>query len=112
MSFGIAEFYFGWLGWGLFIAAVGCGALAVSRVGARHWYLRWLACVIAVAGAAFSVGALKLVTLEGDADIPGVDAPSYAQYLRHSGLGVWAAILGFLLIAIAAFLPRRETSEA
>jgi hypothetical protein len=108
VSFGIAEIYFGWFGWLLFLGAVGCGALAVSRVGARRWYLRWLACVVAVAGAVFTVGALKLITFEGNVRIPGVDAPSYTQYLRNSGFGVWAAIVGFVLIAIAVFLPRRD----
>jgi hypothetical protein len=108
VSFGIAEYYFGWLGWLLLLAAVGLGGVAVSRFGARHWYARWLACVIAVAGAALTLGALKLITFEGSADVPGVDAPTYTEYLKHSGLGVWAAVLGFVLIAIAVFLPRRD----
>jgi hypothetical protein len=107
VSFGFSEFYFGWLGWLLFLAAVGFGALAVSRFGARHWYVRWFACVVAVGGAALSLVALNLITFEGNAE-NNANAPSFGDYFAHSGLAAWAAILGFVLIAIAVFLPRRD----
>jgi hypothetical protein len=108
VSFGVSEHYFGWLGWLLFLAAVGLGAVAVSRFGARHWYVRWLASVVAVAGGATSLFALNLITFEGNAQ-NNADAPTFSEYFAHSGLGVWAAMLGFVLIAIAVFLPRRDT---
>ena len=107
VSFGISEFYFGWLGWLLFLAAVGLGAVAVSRFGARHWYARWLACVVAVAGGAFSLLALNIITFEGNAT-NNADAPAFSDYFAQSGLGAWAAMLGFVLIGIAVFLPRRD----
>ncbi len=107
VSFGFSEFYFGWLGWVVFLAAVGLGALAVSRFGARHWYARWLASVVAFAGAAMSLMALNLISFEGNAT-NNANAPAFGDYFAHSGFGAWAAILGFLVIAIAVFLPRRD----
>src|SRR6476659_1645065 len=37
VSFGASDIYFGWFGWSLFAASLGTAALAVSRVGGRHW---------------------------------------------------------------------------
>jgi hypothetical protein len=106
-TFGLADVLFGWRGWLLFAAAVGLGALAVSQLGARHWYLRWLAAVVAFTGAAVSLFGLNLFTLEGNPP-KSAKPPSFREYVSHSGLGAWSAMLGFLLIVIAVFLPRRN----
>lgn len=106
VTFGVADVYFSWRGWLLFLAAVGFGALAVSSFGTRHWYARWLAAVIAFAGAVTSLFALNLISFEGNAP-NNANAPSFRDFVAHSGMGAWAAMLGFLLIVIAVFLPRR-----
>ena len=106
VSFGASAVYFGWLGWLLFLAAVVLTGLAVSRVGARRWFVKWLAAVVAAAGVGVSFLALNLVTFEGNA-ANNANAPSYGEFLGHSGLGAWAAIAGFVLIIVAALGPAR-----
>jgi hypothetical protein len=107
VSFGASDIYFGWLGWLLFVAAVAAGAVAVSRIGARHWSVRWLAAVIAAFGIGFTFLALNLITFEKNA-ANNANAPTYRDFLGHSGLGAWATIAGFALIVIGALVPRHD----
>ena len=106
VSFATSGPYFSWLGWLLFVLALGTGALAVSRLGGRHWSLRWLASVVAATGVGFTFLALNLVVFEGNAP-NNANAPSYGDFLAHSGLGAWAAIAGFVLMIVGALVPRR-----
>jgi hypothetical protein len=106
VSFGMAKPYFGWLGWVLFLCSVGCGLLAASQFGARHWSLRWLAAVVCVSAVAITVVALNLITFEKNAP-NNASAPSYGDYLAHSGIGAWTAIAGFVAILVGSLLPRR-----
>jgi hypothetical protein len=107
VSFGASEPYFSWLGWVLFAAALAAGATAVSRFGGRHWWVRWLAAVIAASGVAFTFLALNLVVFEGNAP-NNANAPSYSDFVGHSGLGAWSAIAGFVLIIVGVLYPRRD----
>jgi hypothetical protein len=107
VSFGVSLPYFTWLGWVLLLAAVVLGALAVSPVGARVWAVKWLAAVVAAAGAATTFWALNLVTFERNAP-NNANAPDYAGFLGHSGLGAWAAIAGFVVILVAALVPHER----
>jgi hypothetical protein len=106
VSFGASQPYFAWFGWTLLLAAVLAGGLAVSRFG-RRWILRWFGAVVAVTGIAVTLLALNLVTVEGNAP-NNADLPNYGQYIAHAGLGAWAALVGFLLIAVGALLPHRD----
>lgn len=104
VSYGAAQPYFTWLGWVLLLAAVVVGAVAVSRVGARIWPVKWLAAVVAATGAGITFMALNLVTFEKNAP-NNADAPTYGQFLAHSSLGAWAAIAGFALIVVGVLVP-------
>ncbi|HEV7203594.1 MAG TPA: hypothetical protein VGN18_03230 [Jatrophihabitans sp.] len=106
VSFGASQPYFSWFGWTLLLAAVLTGGLAVSRLG-RRWILRWLGAVVSVAGVAFTLLALNLVTVEGNAG-NNADLPDYGQYIAHAGLGAWAAAGGFLLVAVGSLVPHRD----
>src|SRR6185312_5576365 len=107
VSFGASEPYFSWFGWVLFAAALAAGAVAVSRFGGRHWWVRWLAAVIGVSGVAFTFLALNLIVFEGNAP-NNANAPSYSEFLGHSGLGAWSAIAGFVLMIVGVLYPRRD----
>lgn len=107
VSLGASEPYFSWLGWVLLLAALAAGAVAVSRVGGRHWWVRWLAAVIAASGVAFTFLALNLIVFEGNAP-NNANAPTYGEFLAHSGLGAWTAIAGFACIAIGVLVPRGD----
>jgi hypothetical protein len=107
ISFGASRQYFSWLGWVLLLAAVAFGCVAVSRIGGRFWAVKWVAAVVATAGAALTVLALDLVTFEANAP-NNADAPSFGEYLTHSGLGAWAAIAGFVLIVAGSLLPHHR----
>lgn len=106
VTFGASYVYFEWLGWVLLVIALGTGAVAVSRFGGRHWSVRFLAAVAAAAGVGVTVLALDLITFERNAP-NNANAPTYGDFLRHSGLGAWAAVAGFLLILVGDLLPRR-----
>jgi hypothetical protein len=105
VSFGVAKPYFGWLGWVLLLASFACGMLASSQLGGRHWSLRWLAAVVCVSAVALSFVALNLITFEKNAP-NNANAPSYGDFLVHSGIGAWVAILGFVAILVGSVLPR------
>ena len=105
VTFGVAEPYFSWLGWVLLVAALWTGALAVSRLGATVWGLRWLGAVVAVTGLALTLLSVQLINVEG---APPQRPPSYGSYLAHGSFGLWAACGGFLLILIGCLLPRRD----
>jgi hypothetical protein len=107
ISFGAAEPYFAWLGWLLFVAVAITGSLAVSRVGGRHWWMRWLAAVIGATGVAVTFLALNLIVFEKNAP-NNANAPTYSQFLGQSGPGAWAAITGFVLIIVAVLIPRGD----
>lgn len=106
VSFGASQPYFSWFGWVLLLAAIAAGGLAVSRFG-RRWVVRWFGAVVAATGIAFTFLALNLVTVEGNAP-NNANLPDYGQYIAHGGLGVWSAIVGFLLILVGALVPHRD----
>jgi hypothetical protein len=105
VSFGMAKPYFGWLGWLLFLGSVTCALVATSQLGARHWSLHWLAAVVCVSAVAITVVALNLITFEKNAP-NNANAPSYGDYIAHSGIGAWTAIAGFVAILVGSLLPR------
>jgi hypothetical protein len=107
VTFGASEPYFSWLGWLLFVASLGIGALAVSRFGGRHWSVRWLAAVVAASGVASTFLALNLIVFEDNAP-NNANAPTYGEFLAQSGPGAWAAIAGFVLIIVGALVPRGD----
>lgn len=104
VSFGASKPYFTWLGWTLLAASVALGALAVSRIGARLWSVKWLAAVVGAAGVGLTFLALNLITFEKNAP-NNANAPTYSQFLGHSSLGAWAAIAGFALICAGSLVP-------
>jgi hypothetical protein len=106
VSFGASRAYFSWLGWVLLLAALVAVAFAVSSPGRDHWTIRWLAAVVAASGIAITFLALNLITVEGNAS-NNANAPTYGQFLSHTGFGAWAAIVGFVLILVAGLLPHR-----
>jgi hypothetical protein len=107
VSFGASEPYFSWLGWMLLAAAVVLGALAVSRIGGRHWWVRWLSAVVGATGASVTFLALNLIVFEKNSP-NNANAPTYSEFLGHSGPGAWAAIGGFVLIIVGVLFPRGD----
>ncbi|MGH8860277.1 MAG: hypothetical protein ACRDVG_03410 [Jatrophihabitantaceae bacterium] len=107
ISFGGSKPFFGWLGWLFLLACAAAGAVAVSRQG-RHFAIRWLGAVLGASGAAFAFLALNLVTFEGNAP-NNANAPDYGDYIAHSSLGAWAAIVGYLGVTVACLLRRSES---
>jgi hypothetical protein len=103
VSFGVSRDYFGWLGWVTLAVVVLAGVLAVSQVGGEHFLARWLGAVVAAAGIGVTLLALNLITFEGNAS-NNANAPSYGDYLSHAGLGVWATIVGFLLVLVGSLV--------
>jgi len=107
VSFGASRSYFGWLGWLLFLAAGGCGALAVASVGASHFVLRFLGAVVAATGFAVTLLAINLITFEGNAP-NNANAPSYGDYFANSGPGTWCALAGYLFVLVGCLVPRGD----
>lgn len=107
VSFGASRPYFSWLGWVLLVAALAFGALAASPVGTAHFTARWFGAVVAAAGIALTFLAINLITFEGNA-ANNADAPSYSSFLAHTGPGMWAAVLGFLLVLVGCLVPRQS----
>jgi hypothetical protein len=98
LSTGVANAYFGWLGWMLAVAAVLTALLAaVPTVGAP---LRWASPLLCVAAIAVTFLAIKLQHLS---------EPAYSQYLKNARLGFWFAVAGFALVGLGAAIgPRRR----
>jgi hypothetical protein len=107
VHFGVAEQYFGWLGWVLLAVAVASAVAATLPTGAAP-LLRVFGALVGLAGAAITVWALKLITISGPLAQLGGGSPTFFQYVEHSGVGAWLAIAGFVVIAVGAGLgPRR-----
>lgn len=105
VTFGASRAYFGWLGWTLLLAALAFGALAVSAFGQSTFAVRWLGAVVAATGIGVTFLALNLITFEGNAS-NNAAAPSYGDYLSHSGAGTWCAIAGFAVVLVGCLVRR------
>jgi hypothetical protein len=105
VSFGASRAYFGWLGWTLLLLALAFGVLAVSSFGQSTFLVRWLSAVVAATGVGVTFLALNLITFEGNAP-NNAAAPSYGDYLSHTGLGSWCAIAGFVLVLVGCLVRR------
>ena len=113
---GIAPTYFSWLGWVLLVAAIVLGLAAVAPLGAASAPARILGVVVALAGIGLTLWALDLLRIDGPIAqrlAPDQNIPSYFDYIKHTSFGAWAALAGFLLIAIGALIgPGRTTGPA
>jgi hypothetical protein len=110
IHFGIADSYFGWLGWALLVVVLVAALLAVTPT-ASSIGLRAIGVVLGIGAAALTVWALKIVTVSGPiAAQLGGNAPTWGDYVKQSGVGAWLAIGGFVLMAIGAALGTRSGS--
>lgn len=110
VHFGIADSYFGWLGWLLFAVAV-CVAVAAALPSRAAPVLRATGLVVGLVAAGLTVWALQLVTFSGRLAQLAVGAPTFWGYVKHSGVGAWLAIAGFVLLGIGAAIGPRRTID-
>jgi hypothetical protein len=102
--------YFGWLAWVLLAAAAVIALLANLPTPASA-PLRGFGALIAVAGIAFTLLAVKLISRESiarQADLP----VSYGDWLKNAAKqpSLYVALGGFLLIAIGSLIGPRRTN--
>jgi hypothetical protein len=114
VHFGIAPSYFSWLAWVLLLVSFVFAMLAVSPLRGLSTVFRVLGALIALAGVGATLWAIELVRLDSRlAAQLGTKSPSYLDYLKHGGLGFWAAVAGFVLIGLAALVgPRRADTTS
>ncbi|MEO8889221.1 MAG: hypothetical protein ABI301_02325 [Jatrophihabitantaceae bacterium] len=97
----LSSAYFSWLGWALFAVAV-IAAIIACAPGATSALFKAISALTALAGIVLTLVAIDLVK-RGTAG-----APSYTEYLKHSRLGVYLSLAGFVLVAVGALIgPRR-----
>lgn len=87
---GVAKTYFSWLGWVLLIATVVI-AIAATLPSPASGPLRALGAVLAAAAIALTFFAIQLE-----------DGAAYTSFLKHSSIGFFLALGGFLLAGIGA----------
>ncbi|HET6875945.1 MAG TPA: hypothetical protein VFH38_00295 [Jatrophihabitans sp.] len=105
---GVAPAYFSWLGW---VLLAGCAVLALLAVlpSPLSPLLRVLGLLAGLAGVGLTLWAMDLVSVSGPlAAQLGSKAPGYTDWLRHSWLGAWFALAGFLLLGIGAAIGARR----
>ncbi|MDQ6849127.1 MAG: hypothetical protein M3070_03920 [Actinomycetota bacterium] len=113
ISFGVAPYYFSWLGWVLVIAAFVLAILAVSPIGGLSTLCRVLGAVVGLAGVTATLWAIDLIRIDASfAQLFNSNTPSYFDYLKHASFGFWVALAGFLLLALGALAGPRKTSPA
>ncbi len=99
---GVARLYFDWLAWALLaVAAISALLAATPAIGGPF---RIIGVVVALAGVVVTFLAIKLVN--GSLTVNG--ASTYVDYLKHARIAFYAAVAGFLLIAIGAALGPRN----
>lgn len=109
VHFGVADVYFGWLGWLLF-ALCCCATTAALASSAR--VVGVVGLLLGLGAAAVTVWALNLVTFSGHLAQMTIDAPTFWGYLKHSAVGAWLAIIGFVLLGVGAALGTRRDHAA
>ncbi len=87
---GVAKTYFSWLGWVLLIATVVI-AIAATLPSPASGPLRALGAVLAAAAIAVTFFAIQLT-----------DGAAYTTFLKHTSIGFYLALGGFLLAGIGA----------
>jgi hypothetical protein len=87
---GVAKTYFSWLGWVLLIATVVI-AIAATLPSPASGPLRALGAVLAAAAIALTFFAVQLT-----------DGAAYTTFLKHTSIGFFLALGGFLLAGIGA----------
>jgi hypothetical protein len=114
VHFGIAPSYFSSLAWILLICAVVLALLAVLPLGGATRVFRALGAVVAAAGIAATLWAINLVSVDDElASRLGGAAPTYGDYLEHTGAGAWLAVVGFASLLGASLVgPRRAQLPA
>jgi hypothetical protein len=94
LAAGTAKLYFSWLGWALLVAVV-VFALLANLPSPLTTAFRVIGALGAVAAIAVTFVAIKLVSAPAG-------APSYSEYLKHTRIGFYVAIVGFLLVGVGA----------
>jgi hypothetical protein len=107
VDFGISRAYFGWLAWLLLAVAVVVAILALLPTPAP--FLRVLGLLIGLAAVAITFWAIDLISLSGPVAKTIRHNPSYSDYLSHTNVGFWFAVVGFLLIGVGALIGPRRT---
>lgn len=105
--FGISKLYFGWLGWVLLAVSILAALIAVLPTPATP-VMRVIALAAGLVGAGLTVWAADVFTVSGQlkAQIEGQlgFTPSFSFWIKHSYLGGWFAVAGFLFVAIGGLL--------
>jgi hypothetical protein len=91
-----ADAYFGWLAWTLLVVAVLVALLANAPMGLSV-ALRPLGLILGLVGAGLTFWALKF---NSETD--------YSDVLKHTSVGFWFAVVGFVLAAVGAISGPRH----
>jgi hypothetical protein len=101
---GPAKLYFGWLGWVLLAAAALTAlAAALPTIGTPF---RVVGVLVAVAGVVVTFLAIQLLK---DSSLLPSDYRGYWTWLKHARLGFYAAVAGFVLMAVGAAIGPSRT---
>lgn len=98
----VSSAYFSWLGWVLLGVAVLAAILACAP-GSTSTPFKVIGVLAALAGIVLTFVAIDIVK-SGTSG-----APSYSDYLKHSRLGFYLAIAGFVLAGVGALIGPRKT---
>lgn len=100
----IAKVYFSWLGWLLLALTIMMALLAATpTIGGPFRILGVVAAVVSVVLTFVAIKIFKADTLLG------LNLSTYSEYLKNARAGFYTAVLGFVLIGIAAAIgPSRE----
>jgi hypothetical protein len=106
-SFGVSLAYFSWLGWVLLAAAVVAALISVLPTAATP-AMRAVSVLIGLAGAGLTVWAADLFSVSGPlkqaVQTQFSFSPTYSFWLKHSYLGAWFAVGGFLIVALGGLM--------
>ena len=103
IHYGIAPAYFSWLGWTLLVGGVALALIGASPVSGFSEVGRTLGVLAGVAGVGATFGAIYLFRF--DAGLAGqlnTAQPGYLDYLKHTSVGFFLAVGGFVLVAVGA----------
>jgi hypothetical protein len=101
LAAGTAKAYFSWLGWALLVA-VAVIALVANMPSPLATPFRIIGALAAAATIGVTFLAIKLISAPA-----GERAEPYSEYLKHTRIGFYVAIAGFLVMGIGAVIGPR-----
>ena len=110
VHYGVAPAYFSWLGWTLLIGGVALALIGASPVSGFSEAGRALGVLAGIAGVGATFGAIYLFRFDaGLASQLNTTSPGYLDYLKHTSVGFFLAVGGFVLVAVGAAMGPNRT---